>query len=113
MEKKVIKFPKQCAVYWFDPEPVRGSEIRKIRPCIVISPDEMNEHLQTVIIVPLTSTVTSWPFRFTISLLGQTSSVACDQMRSIDKVRLKDHITDLKTSDRIKIFATIQSILSE
>jgi mRNA interferase MazF len=106
-------FPKQSSVYWFDPDPVKGSEIRKIRPCVVISPDEMNRHLRTVIIAPLTSTIQPWPFRLTINILGQKSSVACDQLRSIDKTRLKALVGTLKKPDNEKLFALLQSIFSE
>jgi mRNA interferase MazF len=106
-------FPKQSSVYWFDPEPVKGAEIRKIRPCVVVSPDEMNESLKTVIVAPLTSTIQPWPFRLTITLFGQKSSIACDQLRAIDKTRLKGHVGDLKTTDREKLFGLLQTILSE
>lgn len=106
-------FPKQASVYWFDPEPAKGSEIRKVRPCIVVSPDEMNENLRTVIVVPLTSTIQAWPFRLTVNVLGQKSSAACDQLRAIDKSRLKACIGNLKPTDREKLFTLLQSILSE
>jgi mRNA interferase MazF len=106
-------FPRQGSIYWFDPEPVKGSEIRKIRPCVVVSPDEMNENLRTVIVVPLTSTIQPWPFRLTVSVLGQKSSVACDQLRSVDKSRLKARIGSLKTTDREALFNLLQSIFSE
>jgi mRNA interferase MazF len=105
-------FSKQGSIYWFDPEPVKGSEIRKIRPCIVVSPDEMNENLRTVIVVPLTSTIQPWPFRLTINILGQKSSVACDQLRSVDKSRLKARISTLRVSDKESLFSLLQSILS-
>ena len=106
-------FPRQCSIYWFDPEPVKGSEIRKVRPCIVVSPDEMNEHLKTVIIVPMTSTIQAWPFRLTLSIFGQKSSAACDQVRAIDKTRLKAYVGNLKTADKDKLFSVLQSIFSE
>jgi len=106
-------FPKQSSIYWFDPEPVKGSEIRKVRPCIVVSPDEMNEHIQTVIVVPLTSTIQPWPFRLTLSILGQKSSAACEQVRAIDKSRLKAYIGSLKSSDKDRMFSVLQSIFSE
>jgi mRNA interferase MazF len=105
-------FPKQGSIYWFDPEPVKGSELRKIRPCIVVSPDEMNEHLRTVIIVPLTSTTQPWPFRLTVKVLGQKSSAACDQLRAVDKGRLKARIGALGVADRESLFTLLQSILS-
>lgn len=106
-------FPRQSSIYWFDPEPVKGSEIRKVRPCIVVSPDEMNENLRTVIVVPLTSTIQPWPFRLTINILAQESSAACDQLRAIDKSRLKARIGGLKPKDSDRLFALLQSILSE
>ena len=110
---RVPTFPKQCSVYWFDPDPGKGSEMRKVRPCIVVSPDEMNEHLRTVMVVPLTSTVQPWPFRLTLRILGKKSSAACDQLRAIDKSRLKAPIGSLKPADRDKLFSLLQSILSE
>jgi mRNA interferase MazF len=106
-------FPKQSSIYWFDPEPVKGSEIRKIRPCIVVSPDEMNENLRTVMVVPLTSTIQPWPFRLVVHLLGQDSSAACDQLRAIDKSRLKAYIGTLKPTDSGKLYNLLQTILSE
>jgi mRNA interferase MazF len=111
-KKSMPSYPKQCTVYWFDPEPAKGSEIRKIRPCIVVSPDQMNKNLRTVIIVPLTSSIQPWPFRVTLMVMGRRSSVACDQIRAVDKSRLKAHISDLKSADREKLFARLQLILS-
>jgi mRNA interferase MazF len=105
-------FPKQGSVYWFDPEPVKGTEMRKIRPCVVVSPDEMNENLRTVIVVPITSTIQPWPFRLTITLLGKSSSVACDQLRTVDKSRLKAGLGNLKPADKDKLFTLLQLILS-
>lgn len=100
-------------MYWFDPEPVKGSEMRKIRPCIVVSPDEMNEHLRTVIVVPLTSNVQPWPFRLTVRLLNSTSSAAVDQIRAVDKSRLKAHIGDLKPIEREALYGLMQTMFSE
>lgn len=106
-------FPKRGSLYWFDPEPVKGAEIRKIRPCAVISPDEMNEHLKTVIIAPITSTIQPWPFRCTINVLDHPSSVACDQVRTIDRSRLKGHIGALKPRERRALFGILQAMLAE
>lgn len=102
------QFPNQGSVYWFDPEPVKGSEIREVRPCVVVSPDEMNQNLQTVIIAPLTTTIQPWPFRLTVKLLNQQSSIACDQIRVIDKSRLRAVIGELKLSDREKLLNLLQ-----
>lgn len=106
-------FPKQSSVYWFDPEPIKGAELRKVRPCIVVSPNDMNEDLNTVLVVPLTSTVKPWPFRTNVTILGRKSSAACDQLRTIDKSRLRAYIGDLKSTDRERLYSLLQSILSE
>ena len=106
-------FPKQSSLYWFDPEPVKGSELRKVRPCVVVSPNEMNQNLQTVLVVPLTSTVKPWPFRATITALGQKSSAACDQLRAVDKSRLRACIGDLGPADRQRLYGLLQAILAE
>ncbi len=106
-------FPSQGSVYWFDPEPAEGSEMRKIRPCVVVSPYEMNENLRTVTVAPLTSTIQPWPFRLTLTLLGGKSSIACDQLRSVDKSRLKARIGRLRVTDREALFSLLQSIFSE
>ena len=98
---------KQNSLYWFNPDPTKGSEIRKARPCIVVSPDEMNEAHNTVLVVPLTSTIIDWPFRVTINLLDQKSSAACDQLRAVDKSRLRNEIGSLGSKDQAKLYATL------
>ncbi len=105
-------YPKQGDIYWFDPDPSKGSEIRKIRPCVVVSPNEMNQNIRTIIIAPLTSTIQPWPFRMTVKVMGQKSSIACDQIRSVDRARLKARIGKLKTADKERIFELIHSIFS-
>jgi len=109
----VIRSPKQSAVYWFNPEPSEGSEFKKIRPCIVVSPNDMNENLRTVLVVPLTTAIKPWPFRINVEILGRQSSAACDQLRVIDKNRLKDYISDLKPVDKDNLYSLLQTILSE
>ena len=104
---------KRFSVFWFDPEPTIGAEIRKVRPCIVVSPDQMNEALRTVLIVPLTSTVKSWPFRTEVTIEGVKSSVACDQIRSIDKSRLKNQLSTLTPSDSHAVLQILQAIFAD
>ncbi len=109
----MASFPEQSSIYWFDPEPAQGSELHKIRPCVVVSPNEMNKKLSTILVVPLTSTIRPWPFRVTVTVLSQKSHAACDQLRVIDKTRLKAQIGNLKKSDSEQLFGMLQSILSE
>ena len=104
---------KQSSLYWFDPEPTKGSELRKVRPCIVVSPNDMNESLNTILVVPLTSTLKPWPFRVIVTALGKRSSAACDQLRAVDKSRLRAYIGDLSSIDREKLYNLLQVIFSE
>ena len=78
----------QYEIYWIDLDPTRGSEIRKIRPCVVISPNEMNHNINTVLIAPLTSTSKSYPSRLIIKFEDKEGWVVLDQIRCVDKSRL-------------------------
>ena len=90
---------KRYDIYWVDLNPTQGSEINKTRPCVIISPDELNEHLSTVVIAPLTSQVRAYyPFRLTVSVKGKEGQIAIDQVRVIDKKRLKGRL-DMLTAD--------------
>ena len=100
-------------IYWVDLDPTKGSEIHKTRPCIIVSPDEMNEVLKTIIVVPLTSTIIDWPFRTTISVSSKESSVACDQIRTISKERLRDKMGTISNIEKEAILEILQSIMSD
>ncbi|MBD0289414.1 MAG: type II toxin-antitoxin system PemK/MazF family toxin [Flavisolibacter sp.] len=86
---------KQYQVYWVNLDPTIGSEIRKTKPCLVISPNEMNEHLNTIIVAPFTSTLRSYPSRVNCILNSKASAIALDQVRAIDKRRLTTYIDSL------------------
>lgn len=79
---------KRFDVWLVDLEPVRGSEISKTRPCIVISPDEANDFLRTVTVAALTSTKKRYPTRVDCLFEQKEGQVALDQIRSVDKIRL-------------------------
>lgn len=69
-------------------DPAKGSEIKKTRPCIIISPKEINEHMKTVLIAPLTSTIKGFPFRLNCTFQNHAGQIALDHLRSVDKIRL-------------------------
>jgi mRNA interferase MazF len=69
-------------------DPTVGSEIRKTRPCVVISPDEMNRHIRTVIIAPMTSRGRPYPTRVACEFDGTAGQIVLDQMRTVDRQRL-------------------------
>src|SRR5205814_4226590 len=79
---------KRFDVYLIHLDPTQGSEIRKTRPCLIVSPDEMNRYLGTVIIAPLTSTLREYPTRVTLRFQRKLGQIALDQIRTIDKSRL-------------------------
>ncbi len=68
--------------------PTCGSEIRKTRPCVVVSPDELNAHLRTFIVAPLTTGSHSYPFRISCRFKGKSGHVVLDQIRTVDRERL-------------------------
>lgn len=103
---------QQFDVYWVDLNPTKGSEMQKIRPCVIVSPNEMNESLNTLIVVPLTSTVVDWPFRLTITLDGRKSSLACDHIRSVSKHRFLKKSGTLKQSEQVKLKALLAEIFT-
>jgi mRNA interferase MazF len=101
---------KQYEVYWIDLEPIPGSEIKKVRPCVIITPNEMNEYLNTVLVAPLTSTLKQvYPFRAQVNINNKKGWIALDQLRCIDKSRIKGKLGFL-SKDEIQ---EIKNILFE
>jgi mRNA interferase MazF len=80
-------------------DPTIGSEIKKTRPCVVISPDEMNRHLRTVIIAPITSTSKDYPTRVLIQIRGNSNWIVVDQIRTIDKQRVHKKAGKLRKTE--------------
>jgi mRNA interferase MazF len=78
--------------------PTLGSEIHMTRPCVVISPDEMNRHLRTVIVAPMTTHGRTYPTRVAVDFLGAAGLVVLDQIRTVDKVRLVRSLGALEAS---------------
>jgi mRNA interferase MazF len=75
-------------VYLVSLDPTVGSEIQKSRPCLIISPDEMNRHISTVIIAPMTTRGRDYPTRVSCTFQGKQGQIVLDQIRTVDKVRL-------------------------
>ena len=99
---KVI--PKRYDIYFADLNPTVGGEIKKIRPVIIVSRDEMNEHLKTVVVCPLTSRLhPSWRSRLQIVCAGKNSEIAVDQIRTISKRRLKKKIDRISAEEAAQL----------
>ncbi|NVO18165.1 MAG: type II toxin-antitoxin system PemK/MazF family toxin [Bacteroidetes bacterium] len=90
-------------------DPTVGSEIKKTRPCVVISPDEMNRHLQTITIAPMTSQSKKYPTRIEVIHNDKTGWIVIDQIRTIDKIRI------LKVLDKLtdKEILAVKNIIKE
>jgi mRNA interferase MazF len=80
--------PRLDEVWLVSLDPTLGSEIRKTRPCLVVSPDEINRYLRTIIIAPLTTAERPYPTRVALTFQGKRGQVALDQLRAIDRQRL-------------------------
>ena len=90
-------------------DPTVGSEIEKTRPCIVISPNEMNHNLKTIVIAPLTSTKRNYPTRVKVVIGGKTSRVTLDQIRTIDK----QSIVEVRDQLSVKEILAVKSIIQK
>lgn len=102
----MVAYPQRSQVWLVSLEPTVGSEVRKTRPCVVVSPDETNRLLRTVIITPLTSTIKNYPTRLSITFQNRPSSIALDQIRTVDKSRLLKKLGTI-TSDECQSVANI------
>src|SRR5258708_12397469 len=81
----MVRFPHRDEVWLITLDPSKGSEIKKTRPCLVVSPDEMNEPLQTVLVAPMTTTQRSYPSRVNLPFRNKTGQAALDQLRAVDR----------------------------
>ena len=83
---------KQYEIYLIDLEPAIGHEIQKTRPCVIVSPNEMNEHIGTIIIAPMTTKSHKYPTRVEINFQNKTGWIVLDQIRTVDRKRLIKNI---------------------
>jgi len=102
---------KQYSIYWVELDPTRGSEVSKTRPCVVISPDDMNHYIKTVIIAPLTHTIKPYPSRVICNVDGQNGSIMLDQLRTVDKSRVVKLMGKLSSGEIAKVKFVINQML--
>lgn len=88
--------------------PTMGSEIMKTRPCVIISPNELNRHLQTIVIAPMTTRTKSYPTRVKVKKKNQIGQVVIDQIRAIDKRRIINRLDRLTPGEITKVKAVIK-----
>ena len=100
---------QQYEVFWISLDPTLGSEMAKTRPCTVISPNEMNDFLQTLIIIPITSTIKNYPWRVPCVIANKQGSIATDQIKTVDRARLGSKIGKLTKTE----IALLKDVLHE
>lgn len=93
-------------------DPTVGSEIRKSRPCVVISPPEMHDHLRTVIVAPMTTGAHPAPYRIAIAFRGKSGLILLDQIRTLDKARLVRKLGAMTESTLSATLKTLQTVFA-
>ncbi len=94
-------------------DPTLGSEIKKTRPCLIVSPDEANRHLATVIVAPMTTKGQAYPTRVPCTFQGKNGQVVLDQLRTVDKVRLVKRLGRISPPAQSAVLATLAEMFSE
>ncbi len=100
-------------VYLVNLDPTVGSEIRKTRPCLGISPDEMNRWIRTVIVDPMTTKGQSYPSRVACEFQGKQGQVVLDQIRTVDKTRLVRKLGRMDQPTQVSVLATLAEMFAE
>ena len=103
---------KRFDVYLTNLDPTIGTETRKTRPCVVISPDEMNRHVATVIVAPMTTKGRQYPTRVPCRFEGKDGQVVLDQLRTIDKVRLVKKLGRLSKHKQKAVLVTLAEMVA-
>jgi mRNA interferase MazF len=99
-------------VYLVALDPTLGSEIQKTRPCVVVSPDESNRHLATVIVAPMTTKGRGYPTRVPCRFQGKRGQVVLDQLRTVDKIRLVKRLGRLGATAEEEVLATLAQMFA-
>ena len=99
-------------VFLVNLDPTVGREIRKTRPCVVVSPDELNTHLQTLIVAPMTTGGHAYPFRVRCQFRRKSGYVVLDQLRTVDRARLVRRLGSLSAATQGRVLLTLQEMFA-
>ena len=100
------------AIFLVKLDPATGAETAKTRPCVIVSPDELNRALATVIIAPMTTVQRGWPTRIQMVFQGKTGEIALDQIRAVDKTRLIKRLGRLERSTATVVLDTLGELFA-
>jgi mRNA interferase MazF len=99
-------------VYLINLDPAIGSEIQKTRPCLIISPDEMNRHIHTVIVAPMTTAGKDYPTRISCKFKNKKGQIVLDQIRTIDKTRLVKKLGSINPETQLEVISVLQRLFA-
>jgi len=104
---------KRFDVYLINLDPTVGREIKKTRPCLIVSPDEMNEHIATVIVAPMTTRGRPYPTRVPCHFQGKNGQIVLDQIRTVDKTRLVKRLGQINTATQKATLGLLAEMFAE
>jgi len=104
---------KRFDVYLVSLDPTVGAEIQKTRPCLIISPDEMNAYIQTAIIAPMTTRARSYPTRVSCRFEGKDAHIVLDQLRTVDKSRLIKRLGRISSATQKHVLVVLAELFAE
>jgi mRNA interferase MazF len=104
---------KRFEVYLVNLDPSIGSEIQKTRPCLVVSPDEMNRHIATIIVAPMTTQGRPYPTRVQCRFQGKDGQIVLDQLRTVDKVRLVKRLGRINATTQQEVLTVLAEMFAE
>lgn len=104
---------KRFEVYLVSLDPTKGREIKKTRPCLIVSPDEMNEHISTVIVAPMTTRGRPYPTRIACTFQGKEGQIVLDQIRTVDKIRLVKRLGQIGAATQKETLALLAEMFAE
>jgi mRNA interferase MazF len=99
-------------VFLVNLDPTRGGEIQKTRPCVIVSPDELNAHLRTFIVAPLTTGTHSYPFRVACRFERRSGYIVLDQIRTVDQERLVRRLGKISSSTLAQTLTVLQEMFA-
>ncbi|HWB01455.1 MAG TPA: type II toxin-antitoxin system PemK/MazF family toxin [Verrucomicrobiales bacterium] len=103
---------ERFAVFLVALDPTQGAEASKARPCVIVSPDDVNDALDTVIIAPMTTVRRRWPTRPVVTFQGKTGEIALDQLRAVDKTRLVKRLGSIDRATATAVLNTLGELFA-
>ncbi len=104
---------KRFEVYLVSLDPTKGREIKKTRPCLIVSPNEMNDHISTVIVAPMTTRGRPYPTRVACKFQGKEGQIVLDQIRTVDKIRLVKRLGQISLTTQKETLALLAEMFAE